>query len=161
MDTDHTKCINSDSTVAREARAIPNRGHTAHHLHRKSWPFSSAVPPFPNSKGSRTKDGGRGEGKDSRPSPPTKMESGHVLGSHGLMAAWERAPWAPAESSSTSAVAWPVGSPPEAAVHQLQVESSLGGRGNCIRPICPPSFSLCLLQPTGVEGVDFLLPFPV
>lgn len=36
VDTDHTKCIHSDSTVAREARAMPNRGHTAHHFHRKS-----------------------------------------------------------------------------------------------------------------------------
>lgn len=72
VDTNHTKGINSDSTLAREARAMPNRGRTAHHLCRKALPFPLAIPSFLNYIGSRTKGGWEREGErhQTMPSSP-------------------------------------------------------------------------------------------
>ena len=110
VDTYHTNCINGDSTLTREAKAMPNRGHTACQLHRKALPFFLSNGPCPSPKRSRTKRGRERRGERQQ-TIPSHQDGTWACGG----CTW---PQTQAESSPPSTTAWLVRFPPGAAVHQ-------------------------------------------
>lgn len=118
-------CINSDSTLAREARTMPNRGHTAHHLHGKASRFLSAILLFPNLRGL----GG------------AEWQRAH----HPLILRWNLSMWW-AHVASSKQGREDLG--PRLSPHRLLLQPGWLG-------LYPTSSPLFLLQPTGVEGVSF------
>lgn len=119
VDTNYTKCINNDSTLAKKTRSLPaKRTLPVTYL---ALLLSTAIPLCSNPKGSRTKRGWKRRSGSQQTMLSDNDGVWAVVGSYGLVEAGKRRPLTPAESSLTYATAWLGKSPPVPAVHRAAV----------------------------------------